>query len=838
MNAETLKEILESIHDSESLASHSWTEALFVREFADNHPNLNAGTQLLMAIGELFREMMPTSPARRGVRLDPRWSEFGFLAAGYFAPFLKGTLAPVSFRDLSEKIDESILLFIVGNENTRELSEKEIESYVLIGDDYETIPASTLSDWHRKGLGRLLEIIQAREEHLALALADSTDQPEEENVIDAQKENRKRVFRALLGIFIVGYLIVGGRKIFRIYERGMPVFQDLIQLKEIIDSSPGVDELREAGPLFEPLQEGLGIFRQEVEPLLWIAPYLNWVPKCGCELASSQSLLDLAASLTDLGLEGYQASLPLLLAYEANTSDLNPAVVTEFLVQAQPQFSKAQDSLEVAQTAREDINDPCLSPYVHDLLINKIDPLLILTADALTVAAELPRLMGATSEGPKTYLLLVQNEDELRPTGGFITAAGTLLLDNGQIGGMDFENSGDLDNWEKPYPVAPWQLRQYMNSPVLVFRDVNWSPDFPTSALYAEHLYSYVRNHSVDGVIAFDQQMLVEILSVLGPIELENAPDPIGPDNIISYMRSKKTPADEDVVDPDWTSKDFINDIALVLLTKIYAGDVQWEKLAETLIKTLDEHHLLLQLDNPSLTSLLARQGWDGAVRAGDGDFLMVVDSNIGFNKTNAVIQTSLTYNVDLGDLTKPVSNLTVYHQNNSDSKVPCIQWRGIGIEGQGDYPIDRCYWDYMRVYMAAGTSLQEATPQAIPADWMIRRQGVPARVNILEEEIDGVQGFGVLKVVPGGQTVATNFEFILPVQSVNSQRDPENLVYSLRIQKQPGTLAVPLVIRVHIPKNAIIHSVPPGAIVQGSNILIETDLKEDCEIAIVFGIR
>ncbi len=75
-----------------------------------------------------------------------------------------------------------------------------------------------------------------------------------------------------------------------------------------------------------------------------------------------------------------------------------------------------------------------------------------------------------TNEGEKTYLLLVQNEDELRPTGGFITAAGSLLLDNGQISGMNFEDSGDLDNWDKPYPVAPWQLRQYMNSPVLVFR--------------------------------------------------------------------------------------------------------------------------------------------------------------------------------------------------------------------------------------------------------------------------------------------------------------------------------------------------------------------------------
>ena len=837
MNTEALKEILASIHDSEALASHSWTESLFVRAFADNHPNLNAGSQLLLAIGELFREMMPPSPTKRGVRLDARWSEFGFLAAKYFAPILRGTPVPASFQDVSKKIDESILFFVYGDENTRELSEEEIESYVLIGDEYKNVPASTLSDWHRKGLGRLLGIIQAREEHLALSVADNSGQPEEKPLLDAQKGNRKRVLWALLGIIIIGFLIAGGRKVFRIYERGMPVFQDLILLKEIMDSSPELDELKEAGPVFETLQDGLDVFRQEVEPLLWITPYLGWVPEYGCELTSSQSMLDLATSLTDLGVEGYQASLPFMGVYEANTSDLNLAALTELLVQAQPQFSKAQDSFGAAQMAREDIDNACLSPYIHNLLINKIDPLLILMGDALTVATELPRLLGSTSEGPKTYLLLVQNEDELRPTGGFITAAGSLLLENGQISGMNFEDSGELDNWDKPYPVAPWQLRQYMNSPVLVFRDANWSPDFPTSALYAEHLYSYVRNHSVDGVIAFDQQMLVEILSALGPIELENAPYPIGPDNIISYMRSEKIRGEEDLDNPDWDNKDFINDIFVVLLTKIFGGDVQWEILVDVLSNTLDEHHLLLQLDNPAMTSLLARQGWDGAVRAGNGDFLMVVDSNIGFNKTNAVIQTSLSYAVDLTDLTRPESNLTVFHQNNSDHKVPCVQYGGITLEGQEEYPIDRCYWDYMRIYTVAGTSLQEANPQAIPADWMIRRQAVPAQVDVLEEEIDGVQGFGVLKVVPGGQSVATNFEFILPSHIIETQRDSRNFVYSLRIQKQPGTLAVPVTIRVHLPNNANIQSVPSEAVIQGSNILIETSLKVDREIEIVFDI-
>ena len=50
---------------------------------------------------------------------------------------------------------------------------------------------------------------------------------------------------------------------------------------------------------------------------------------------------------------------------------------------------------------------------------------------------------------------------------------------------------------------------------------------------------------------------------------------------------------------------------------------------------------MLIQVDDPILAGLLSRYGWDGAVIPPPGDFLMVVDSNVGFNKTNAVIGTS-----------------------------------------------------------------------------------------------------------------------------------------------------------------------------------------------------
>jgi hypothetical protein len=833
-NTETLRDILQSIHSSEELASHPWTESLFVREFASAHPNLSAGNQLLMAIGELFREMMPPSPVSSGVRLDARWSEFGFLAAKYFAPIFRGTLVPASFDDASLMIDESILFFVYGDENTIELSEKEIESYILIGDKYETIPASTLSDWHRKGLQRLLGIIQAREEHLALSITSTSDPLEDESIEATKKRNRKRVFQITLGALIVGFLIVGGRKVYRIYERGKPVLQDLIQLNEILDSTPDLDELKEAGPMFAPLQNGLAVFRQEVEPLLWITPYLGRVPKFGCELASSGSLLELASSLTDLGVEGYQVALPLMQLYEANTSQLNPSVLTEILIQAQPQLSKAQNYYEAAQKARKNIKTDCLSPKIHNLLINKIDPLLLLMGDGLPLARELPRLMGATSEGPKTYLLLVQNEDELRPTGGFITAVGTLLLENGQVSGMNFENSGDLDDWEKPYPAAPWQLNEYMNSSVLILRDTNWFTDYPIAALYAESLYSYVSAHSVDGVIAFDQQMLVEILNVTGPIDVEGVPSPVDSNNVIGYLRTAKTTAHENYPLPDQGSKNFMNKVAKSLVERLYSGELPVKKLPTLLLKVLNEHHLLLQFDNPSMTSLLARYGWDGAVRPKGGDFLMVVDSNIGFNKTNAVVESALAYEVDLTRPVSPSASLTVSHMNKAEAVI-CNQWNKIRLPEESEYPISDCYWNYLRVYMVGGAALLDADPQFVPANWMILRENVPAQVDILDEGIDGVQTFGTLQVIPGGESRSISFQFALPEGILVIQPGSNQLTYRLRMQKQPGTLAVPITIQVRLPENATILTTPDGAVIEEEMVVIETDLRIDRELAIEF---
>jgi hypothetical protein len=642
------------------------------------------------------------------------------------------------------------------------------------------------------------------------------------------------VFLLLGGLLLLGLLLFGGIGDWQIYKQVMLVRQDALQMRTLI-SSPGskLDQVELAGPALSTLRRDFEILKNKIEPSLWMGPLFSWVPVYGGDLASVRPLVNMADSLLASADISFKASEPML--GEISTSGLTPTRLTEVLVQAQPQLIEADRHLHLAVTARSNLEIARLSPDVRDLILKKVDPLITLLGDGLDVAQDFPRLMGATSEGTKSYLVLAQNEDELRPTGGFITAVGTLLVENGSISDLTFVDSYDMDNWSKPYPAAPWQLQQYMDTSVLVLRDTSWFTNFPTAAMYAETMYSYVNSHPVDGVIAFDQQFLVEILDVVGPVKLEGVTTPIDSSNVITYMRAAKIPAAADLAMNIEVAKPvFTNKIADALAGRILNGDIPPESLTAVLLKTLHEHHLLLKIDSPSITTILNRQRWDGAVRPAAGDFLMVVDTNVGFNKTNAVVQSTLVYDVDLTKPASPLGSLTVFHSNNT-APIICRQSDKIKLQVEMFYPITDCYWNYLRVYMASGAKLLDATPQFVPANWMIVKQDVAAQVDKLDERIDGVQAFGTLQVVPGGESLTTTFHFALPSSVVQSGTGQS--IYHLLVQKQPGTRAVPITIRVHIPNNTSIKMVSAGAVVQNPNILYQTNLQTDLEFEVVFQI-
>ena len=157
--------------------------------------------------------------------------------------------------------------------------------------------------------------------------------------------------------------------------------------------------------------------------------------------------------------------------------------------------------------------------------------------------------------------------------------------------------------------------------------------------------------------------------------------------------------------------------------------------------------------------------------------------------------------------------------------------------ENEADYPINECYWTYLRVYTPAGTSLLGSTPRAIPASETMAGEDIPARTdNLGSEDIPGAQVFGTLVVVHQQESMQTGFDFGLPAFVLHHDPTSGHWTYTLNVQKQPGTLAVPLTLRIRLPQGAklLASSLPPDGNAQGA-LTYQLKLLQDVVLTVEF---
>jgi len=828
---EQLRAILDHLRNPWDLDEHPWAESLLIREQQGASP----GEKLARAVRRIFRELMPAHPPRKGKRLDTRWGAFGILASQYFAPVDFGTTAPETQREAWLGIDQAILLYVFGQE--AEIPIEQQKHYCLVGNEPGIAPNSTLSGWNRKGLEALLRLVIQYEEGLkagkkVLLLEDEQQRDSDDlalveiisneiylhsgidNVITASpnKSFGNKIRSRLALIFTVAalsLLLWAGWQSYQIYQQLELVKQDLSSLKPYLSPIPQVGQIPEVATRVSGLRDDLGKFQKMSEPFMWATPYLSWIPTYGGDISQAPQLLDLATGLVVAADEGLQAMLPIVGTVLDNQQSLDLLLVLNQLQTGQPRLLAAQLALAQAQQARTRIKSELLSGRTRSLVTEQVDPLLDAVQgkfrmdDALMLVKAAPNLLGVGKSGPKTYLLLIQNEDELRPTGGFITAVGSIVIRDGKLWDINVESSDLVDDFSKPYPIAPWQLSDIMNLSLLAFRDSNWFSDYPATAAMAEYLYSYSRAHSVDGVIAINQSVVVELLKTLGPVKVIGVQFEISSENVMQYMRSAKKEEPAGVIGV-WDRKQFIGRLAQPILEKILAARGETlSALSQTLISLLDQRFILIQMDDPEITAFLAKRKWDGAIKPpGESDFLLVVDSNVGYNKTNAVVVKALTYEIDLSSPDKPLSRLLVSQNNSASGSAPCFVYpERANIDTA--YSINECYWSYLRVYTPENTLLISATPHAVPALQTLTEKPFPARVDDLgNEDIPGVKVFGTFLVVPEGLTFQTEFQFELPVFVLQQSPDGK-WTYRLTVQRQAGTKPLPLSLRLLLPAGA-----------------------------------
>jgi len=419
-----------------------------------------------------------------------------------------------------------------------------------------------------------------------------------------------------------------------------------------------------------------------------------------------------------------------------------------------------------------------IGPLAHALV--RIDELLPLARAALQVALAGPDLLGATR--PRTYLLMAQNEDELRATGGFISAAGLLTMDKGRIIHLEIKDSYAVDTFKRDHPPAPAPLARYMDAPLWVFRDANVWPDFPTSAQAAINLYALGNDVVADGAIALDTMAIQMLLEGLGPVFIPEVNDTLDARNLQEKLQEYWENPPAQVTASWWERRKSIASLLVAAMHRKMeegSGQINVMTLGQVMLRALTERHILLYIPDGSGGRLGAPAGWDGALRNDAGDYLSVVDFNVGFNKANRVVSSSIAYTVTIDADGLAYGLVAITYHNMANRNIPCIH--DAYYEDSYAKLANRCYWDFVRLYVPQGSVLV-AHPYA--------------NDQRVEPEEGGKSIFSGYMVLPTGAQRTLQFSYLLPPDLLIPQPDG-TLEYQLTVQKQAGTGDIPFTLTV-----------------------------------------
>jgi hypothetical protein len=337
--------------------------------------------------------------------------------------------------------------------------------------------------------------------------------------------------------------------------------------------------------------------------------------------------------------------------------------------------------------------------------------------------------------------------------------------------------------------------------------------------------------------------MVQLIVQALGGVEISgpNGTLLIKDDNLLDFMHAAWSNGSGNV--PTWfrARKDFISSLAKAIQDRLaHASLVDWFALGEAVQRGMTERHLLVYLFDQTWSPLLAATGWDGAIRQTDGDYLMVVDSNVGFSKSNSVIQQSLIYSASIRSDLSVHSTLDIAYQHTGQSNGQACRQHLIDYLSEVTYEsmIDECLFDYLRVYTPAGAVLGDETHNPVPPAALMNGVGTSGRSEVRPGEA-GKTVFAKLLVVAQAQRAGLTYRYDLG-KSIVKSLVPGTWQYSLYWQKQPGTHSARASVIVSLPAAArMVNSSPDPSSTQqdgaGTQATYNLDLDSDQFVTLVF---
>lgn len=585
-----------------------------------------------------------------------------------------------------------------------------------------------------------------------------------------------KILLGVVAFFVVLVLIIAGQGYF-LYSKAKKMTPTLSQFSNTVKSA-NISQIKTELPA---VKTEVNSFYSSFKLALWMkyVPYLGgYVSDADHALKAGIYAIDAGEILIDTA-EPYAKEL----GFAQDSAEKSIQERIDFVVSAIPDLVPKIDDInsrvamvesEISQIDAADYPEKYKGIMVRTQ-IKKVQDLVEEGSGFLSqikpVLQATPYLLGIDS--PRNYLVLFQNDKELRPTGGFMTAYSIMKVDKAKFEPVASDDIYNLDakykpSIEAPQPIVDMIKGPYVLSQKLRFRDMNWSPDFEQSMKLVSEASQEVGINDVDGIIAMDTQLLVNLLDVIGPIGVpgfgnfstENSPECNCP-QVIHELESFADVEGPIVWDPVsgeivYKPKNADNRKKIIgpLMNSILANALGQPKeklpqLFEAAFKSLIEKHVLFYVYDEGTQKALSDFGLAGKIVDYDGDYLHINDANLGGRKSNLYVTQSVEQNITVAKDGSVEKTVTITYNNPE----------------KYDGWLNSVLPNWVRVYVPKGSQL-------------VSSDGLDKDAQSYED-LGKTVFAGSFSLRPEGVSKVT-FKYRLPMKF--------NDYYNLLIQKQPGT--------------------------------------------------
>jgi hypothetical protein len=426
-------------------------------------------------------------------------------------------------------------------------------------------------------------------------------------------------------------------------------------------------------------------------------------------IVAGKTVLDALTPYADvLGFTGQETELNI------NSAEEKIIFILETLDKIAPQLDGVAQQLQVAQAEMNKINP---NHYPNRVFGKEVRPKISALRDSLNSSEEvlknikpllklLPKLLGQNEA--QQYLLIFQNDAEIRGSGGFLTAYALLETNRGQVTPLLSQDIYELDSKFGNRLPAPEPIKKYLP---LVYnwhlRDMNLSPDFTVSMdTFLPNYKEVAPNKDYDGVIAMDTQIVVDLLKVLGPVGVADwgtyDAEIVKECNCPQVVYKMEDYATRPTYYVKANRKGMIGPLMhSILLHVMNSPKKMWPQFMEIGLKNIKQKHLMFYFpDDPEMQQVADAFQASGRIREYDGDYFHLNDTNFAGAKSNLYITQEIVQDIDVASDGKVTKTVTITYTNPEKADDCNLETGGLCLNG-----IMR---DWVRIYVPEGSELIE----------------------------------------------------------------------------------------------------------------------------------